>query len=422
LAQPDVIVTSGAFHHSLRDVQSDSASKVLDAADLLGANASVPELDRPIHPWDTIAFCMTSGTTGPSKLVRMSYAHCMHSCTSTFDVWGRTASDVYLCDISLAHAAGIYSTTSCVANRNRIVLRTRPQLDRYWEIARDTGATFCQLFSTMVTYLDTQPLRGAERSHNLRFAVTLPYPADPERFKRKFGLEQLLIAYGSTEAPAVLSNWPGFELPPGASGRVLPGWQVRLADENDREVPIGEVGEALVRCDTPWLIATEYVNNPAATVAAWRNGWFHTGDLLRCDEHGNYYFVDRAKDCIRRRGMNIASFEVEAVVRMFPGVTDCAAVAERSGVDAEDEVKAWVLLEQDASVEFAELLAFCAERMPYFMVPRYFEAVSEFPKSISSKVRKDALRERGNGAATWDRVIHNLDVTRNSRPAISRQP
>jgi crotonobetaine/carnitine-CoA ligase len=412
LAQPAVIVAMPAVRQRLNEAEPDSRIKVLDPGELRGATDTAPRLERPIQPWDAICLCMTSGTTGPSKLVRISYSHCMHGGSSTFNLWGRASSDVYLCDIALTHAAGIYATNSCIANRNRIAVRSRPQLDCYWEVARDAGATFCQIYSTMVTYLDSLPLRGTERSHNLRLAVTLPYPPDAERFKRKFGFEHLLIAYGSTEAPAVVSNRPGFDLPKGAAGRLLPGWQLRLADENDLEVPVGEVGEALVRCDVPWLIATEYINNSGATAEVWRNGWFHTGDLLRQDALGNFYFVDRAKDCVRRRGKNISSVEVEAVVRLFRGIADCAVVAERSGVDVEDEVKAWVVSEKDATIDFADLLAFCVGRMPHFMVPRYFETISEFPKSISAKVRKVVLRERGNSAATWDRVACNLEVTR----------
>ena len=268
----------------------------------------------------------------------------------------------------------------------------------------------------MVTYLDAKPLRGAERSHDLRMAITMPYPADPEAFKKKFGIEHLLIGYGSTETAAVISYLPGTQLPPGSTGRVFPNWHVRLVDENDIEVPPGSPGEAIVRSDTPWLIATEYINNPAASATVWRNGWFHTGDLLRRDEDGNYFFIDRAKDCVRRRGMNISSFEVEAVVQSHPGVAECAVVADRSDTSSEDEVKAWIVPDAGARLDFPELLAYCAARLPHYMVPRYFEEIAQLPKSISAKVQKAILREMGSGRNTWDRVEHRLDVTRQSEP------
>ena len=412
LAQPAVIVTTPQFRARLLETEPVLKAHLLDPSDLHGANTAIPQLERPIQPWDPMCLCMTSGTTGPSKLVRISYAHCMHGGSATFTLWGRSSSDIYLCDIALAHASGLYVTASSVAVRNRIVVRTRPQLDRYWEVARDAGATFCQIYSTMVSYLEAQPARDAERAHDLRMAITMPFPKDPEAFRMRFGIEHLLIGYGSTETAAAIAHLPGTDLPYGSTGRALPSWHVRLVDENDIEVPLGTPGEAIVRADTPWLIATEYINNPAATASAWRNGWFHTGDLMRQDEEGNFFFLDRAKDCLRRRGLNISSFEVEAVVQSYPGVAESAVVAERSTVETEDEGKAWVVAAASTKLDFAEFLVFCVERLPHFMVPRYFETIEQLPKSISAKVQKALLRERGNSASTWDRVSHNLDVTR----------
>ena len=318
LANPVVFVATDDFRLRLAEVGADQRVTILDPTELRGGNYKPPALGSPIEPWDTICFAMTSGTTGPSKLVRVSYAHCLQGGTSTFDLWGRSNKDVYLCDVPSFHMGGIYMIHASLFNRNGVAVRRRPDLANYWEVVRDTGATFSQIYSSMVTYLDAQPLRGVEKSHNLRMALTLPFPADPEAFKRKFSIEHLLIGWGSTEVACPIAVQPGFDLPAGSTGRVLPGWHVKIVDEHDIEVAHGVSGEAIVRSDTPWLISTQYVGSPVETANAWRNGWFHTGDLLRRDDEGNFYFVDRLKDCVRRRGQNISSYEVEVVVQALP--------------------------------------------------------------------------------------------------------
>jgi crotonobetaine/carnitine-CoA ligase len=248
--------------------------------------------------------------------------------------------------------------------------------------------------------------------------VTVPLPADPAGFASRFGIGHLAIGYGSTETSCCIAADPRDPLPPGSTGRLLPGWEVRLVDENDLEVPPGQAGEAIIRSERPWLITTEYVGDPVATAAAWRNGWFHTGDVLRRDADGTFYFVDRAKDAIRRRGQNVSSFEIEAVVRGYPGVTDAAVVADRTSVETEDEVKAWLTVGPDAAIDFIDLLRFCADRLPHYMVPRYFEVTGEFPRTASAKIRKQELRDRGSSAATWDRIANGVDVRRGGLVAL----
>ncbi len=201
--------------------------------------------------------------------------------------------------------------------------------------------------------------------------------------------------------------------------QLLPGYHVKIVDENDGEVPDGQTGEAVVRCEAPWLIATEYVGNPAETARVWRNGWFHTGDLMRRDEDGNFFFVDRLKDSVRRRGQNISSYEVEVVIQAFTGIVEAAVVPERSAVESEDEVKVWLLVDGSAAIDFKALLHFCAERLPHYMVPRYFEVAIEFPRTPSAKIQKHILRERGNGPNTWDRLANGLDVTRHGVRAVA---
>jgi crotonobetaine/carnitine-CoA ligase len=173
-------------------------------------------------------------------------------------------------------------------------------------------------------------------------------------------------------------------------------------DEHEQELPVGETGELIVRAKEPWTLNQGYLAMPEQSFAAWRNGWFHTGDAFRCDEEGRWYFVDRFKDVIRRRGENISSFEIEASVNGHPLVIESAAIAVESE-HTEDEVLILIRLVEGAALDPQELVDFLSPRIPRHMVPRYVEIVSDFPKTPTDRVQKKLLRERGITDATWDR-------------------
>jgi crotonobetaine/carnitine-CoA ligase len=225
-----------------------------------------------------------------------------------------------------------------------------------------------------------------------------------EDFEQRFDL-RVATCYGMTEVPPVIVT--GWEHGPWETcGRLIDGYpwpEARVVDEHDRELPPGEVGELIVRTGAPWTLNGGYYGDPAATVAAWRNGWFHTGDAFRRDEDGWFYFIDRMKDTIRRRGENISSLEVETAVTEHAVVEACAAfgVPDTYG---EHEVMIAVVSAAGAAVEPADLATWLEERLPKFMVPRYIDMVDELPRNMTSlRVQKYVLRERGVTATTWDR-------------------
>lgn len=200
---------------------------------------------------------------------------------------------------------------------------------------------------------------------------------------------------------------------PGTCGRPRPGVEVRVVDEHDREVPRGEVGELIVRTDLPWAMNSGYLGAPEATAAAWRNGWFHTGDAFRADGDGNHFFVDRLNDAIRRRGENISSSEVEAELLRHPSVREAAVVAVPSPY-GEDDVLAAVAPVASAAIDPAELLDFVLPLLPHFMVPRYVRVLDELPKTPTSKIEKRRLRADGVAPGTWDREAAGVRVKRTS--------
>lgn len=237
----------------------------------------------------------------------------------------------------------------------------------------------------------------------------VPLTDDAAAFKERFGIDIYTI-FNMTEisSPIVSEANPGKR---GTCGRVRPGVDVRLVDEHDCEVPIGTVGEMLVRTDRPWGMNSGYNENPAATAQAWANGWFHTGDAFRRDEDGYFYFVDRMKDAIRRRGENISSFEVELEVCAHPDVREAAAISV-PGEFSEDEVMIVVAAVPGRSIDHHALASFLMQRMPYFMVPRYIRVLDELPKTPSAKVLKSELRKEGVTSDTWDREAAGMRARR----------
>ena len=199
------------------------------------------------------------------------------------------------------------------------------------------------------------------------------------------------------------------------------GYEARVVDEHDQPVADGQPGELIVRADRPWVLNAGYLNNPEATSQAWRNGWFHTGDAFLRDAAGNYFFLDRTKDCIRRNGENISSFEVEAYVNDHPAVFRSAAVAVRRSAmpGANEEIKIVVERQPDAVLGAEDLVRWLIPRAPRFMIPRYVEFIDVMPLTPTQKIRKAVLRDSGVGHNVWDREAAGVEIPRDARAPVA---
>lgn len=412
LSTPRLAVVAPQFAEQMDSSELGASLQRVAPGDLDLSDKTPPQLDQPIRLWDSHMLALTSGTTGPSKLAEISYQAAYTGGSWFATDWGADEHDNLLMDLPLFHAGPLYQAVAALSCGARLTIRTAPELSRYWEVARETGATMALLLSSMVPYLMSQPASDADRDHSIRLMLAAPLPADVQAFVERFGVKDIVTGYGSTEQTISMARAPGEDLVEGYCGRVRKGFEVRIVDEFDIEVPVGQVGEAIVRHDQPWHLMTGYVNNPAAQAEVTRNGWFHTGDLMRRDEDGNFFFADRNKDSLRRRGENISSYEVEAVVNSFPGVAESACVAYRAPELVDDEVKVWILPVAHREVDPEELFLYCVEHMPHFMVPQYIEVVDEIPKTPTARPKKYLLRERGNSEATWDRAAHGYSLTR----------
>lgn len=371
----------------------------VDFAGLDGAEVDLVPLVRPIEPWDNQSIIYTSGTTGPSKGVLSSYCHLYTNAGP--DSWHFiTGEDRFLVNMPVFHIGGLGIPFVMLARGGSIALMENYSTERFWDFVRDTDCTAMFLLGVMATFLMKAPASIRDREHRIRAAFMVPLTEAAGPFHERFGIDVYTI-FNMTEISSPIVSEPN-PVKLGTCGKVRPGVDVRLVDGNDCEVPVGAVGEMLVRTDRPWAMNSGYYKNPEATAQAWRNGWFHTGDAFRRDDEGYFYFVDRVKDAIRRRGENISSFEVEGEIIAHPAVREAAVIGVPSEF-SEDDVMACIAAVSGQAIDCAELIEFLAARMSYFMIPRYIRIMDELPKTASAKVQKADLRVAGVTLDTWDR-------------------
>ena len=371
--------------------------RTLGAAVIFDAQGEPRPPQRPIQPWDLQSIIYTSGTTGPSKAVLSTYVH-LHQAGAAFHFL--TESDRGLTVLPLFHQAGMGAIYRMLIRGASIAVVDSFRTSNFWDDIRATGATYVTLVGAMSRFLMSEPPSAGDRQHALRCAVMVPLTDDAAAFRARFGVD-IYATFNMTEVscPLVSGSNP---TKAGTCGRPRPGIDARVVDENDCEVPAGTAGELILRSDVPWAFSHGYYLAAEATAAAWRNGWFHTGDAFIADADGDFVFVDRMKDAIRRRGENISAFEVEREIMEFPGIREVAVVAVPSQ-HGEDEVMAVIAPVPGHRVDPAELDAFLVPRLAHFMVPRYIRVMVELPKTSTQKVQKFLLREEG-AAGAWDRT------------------
>jgi crotonobetaine/carnitine-CoA ligase len=397
----DVVVVDGSVDLAPEGMRLHGASVL--QGDAAGLDDSIE-----VHHWDAQSIIYTSGTTGRSKGVLSPYLQ-LYTTASIVYGYLREGESI-LVNLPMFHVGGTSAVYIALIRGGGVHLVDGFSTTKFWDQVRAGNcATTSGLIGVMAAFLAREPARPDDRDNPLRCMTMFPVNDETVAFARRFGFDYL-TGFNMTEVSAPLVtdlNTASY----GSCGRPRSGIEARIVDEHDVDVPRGSVGELVLRSDTPWTMCIGYDGQAQATVDAWRNGWFHTGDLFRQDERGEFYFVDRRKDAIRRRGENISSFEVENAVRLHPDVEEAVAVGVQSEV-AEEEVMAVVTARAGHTVEPQALTEFLIPRLPYFMVPRYVRVVTELPKTETNKVRKVVFREQGITADTWDRERAGLRLRR----------
>jgi carnitine-CoA ligase len=370
-------------------------------------SASRLELPPP-RPSDLAAIFFTSGTTGPSKGVAMPHAQMYFFGDEVVSLTRLTSADTYLTTTPLFHGnAQFMAAYPALIAGATIVVRSKFSASRWVDQVRENGVTVTNFLGVMMDFTWKQPPRPDDADNPLRCIFAAPTASSiVDDFQKRFGIEAFVEVFGLTETSAPIISPYGERRPDGAAGLAASEFfDIRLVDpDTDEEVPAGTVGELVVRPIYPWTCSLGYYGMPEKTADAWRNLWFHTGDALRRDDEGWYYFVDRYKDALRRRGENISSYEVEQAILGHDAVVECAVIGVRADIEAgEDEVLAAIVTTR--RVDAQEIWQWCEGRIPAFAIPRFVRFLDALPKTPSEKVRKAALRDEGVTDTTADRGV-----------------
>ena len=368
--------------------------------DLMDRPAHAPNIK--VHYRELATILYTSGTTGVSKGVAMSHHY-------WYDIWSEavkyaryTEDDVLYTGLPFFHgnAQGITIGPAILADAKAVIVE-RFSASQLWDDCRRYQCTEANYIGGIIPILLKQAPRGDDADNPVRLMVGAAAPADEwHAFQKRFNTK-LLEVYGMTECYCCLAS--PYDAPrAGSCGQAITGWDVRIVDEDDNDCPPDTNGEFIARSNKMWVGTSGYYKKPDATLELFQNGWIHTGDLGRRDADGYFYFVDRKKQAIRRRGENISSFEVESVIGSHPAILESCVVGVPSDV-GEEEVKAVVVLKEGQKVTPEELIRWCEPRMAYFAIPRYIAIRDSLPKTPSERVEKFKLKSEGITADCWDR-------------------
>lgn len=385
------------------------------ASELLRDTGSYEEAD--LHTGDTAAVLWTSGTTGMSKGVMQPHSAWIRAALTGADSSGVRDGDVIYCCLPMYNsAAWIGCIYRALVSGVTVAIDPHFSVRTFWDRVRHFEATQAFMLGSMHIFLWQQPPRDDDADNPLRCLGAVPMPdAILEPFKQRFGIRIIQQGYGQSEVMGLISRVDdgSTDWNPNAAGVALPGIDVRLLDDEDREVGVDEVGEFCVRPTEPYALFNGYFRDPTATLSAYRNLWYHTGDLGRQDADGQFHFVDRKKDYIRFKGRSVSSFAVEAAVRAHDAVAEVAAFGVPTAeLASESELMVAVVLEDGASATAEQIARFVNDTAPYFFVPRFIDIVDEIPHTPTGKVQKFELRARGLTPSTWDRDEAGFEVIR----------
>lgn len=399
----------------------------LSFADLCASTAPKPQVVLGLFDIANIVY--TSGTTGPSKGVVQNfrwmnqYSYFLRALTGE--------DDVIYCDMPLYHVGGAFALLArAVWKGNTVGLWDRFSPKKFWERIAECGASVCILLDVMTPWLLGAPQGPNDRANTLGKVHMQPLPPNHHEVADRFGFDFVTAGFGQTEAGLAfigvideLGEEQGVppdmrrglskadyraeckrvgalvvdgrqKLPTGFMGRPSPLLEVALLDEEDNEVPKGTIGQLAIRPRFPGLLLQEYFGKPEATIKAFRNLWFHTGDACRQapGEEAIYLFVDRMGGFFRVRGENVSSFEVEALISRHTKIQATAALPIAAEVGNEDDIVVFVEVVKGESVTEEEVRAHVAAVMPKYMAPKHIRFCDALPVTPTNKVEKYKLK------------------------------
>lgn len=413
LVEPRVVVVDADFAGHLPRDLPDSVSSVVWLDAKVGyrpvGNDTPETLDVDIPEASSLAAILpTSGTTGRSKGVMLSHRFMRRFALTQATSLGVRPSDRQFSCLPQFHAggqvAGVLVNMTAGAS---IYIADKFSRSNFWKEVRRTRATTTVALGGMLSLLES--LEPSDDEGALRLIHAVPAPSEQSRrLEERWGC-LIRTNFGSTEAGIVISQ-PRERPVHGSVGVQDDHVDLEIRSEAGVKLGPGEVGHVWVRSHHPLDMFSGYWNNPEATERAFRDGWFCTGDRARTDEEGNYYFIDRDQDVIRRRGEHVSAAELESIVLTHPLIDAVAAVAVPAEL-GESDVAIFIVRHQGVALDEAEVVRFCAGIVPYYMIPRYVRFIAELPLTETLKVMKTKLREMAADGTSWDGEKHGYRIT-----------
>ena len=352
---------------------------------------------------DTAMCLYTGGTTGPSKGCLLSHVALVHHSMTPARAYARTPDDVFWTPLPLFHLNAIkFAVIGGLICGGRSVISKKFSLSGFWNEIAASKATIANLLGSMAALIARSP--NERHDDTLRLLIAVPLPQDAEALLRsRFGINTWSGFYGMTECSTIGLLPHGVPHRPASCGQVnADDYEVRIFDEGGNEVATGETGEIVARPRRPDIMFKGYWNKPEDTLRTFTDCWFRSGDIGRIDEDGYLYFVDRKGDYLRRRGENVSSSEVEAVLVEHAAVVEVAVHAVPSNI-AEDDIKVTAVLREGSALSETAFFEWMRERLPYFALPTYIEFRADLPRSPVGRVLKRELRAEGVTQTTWSR-------------------
>ncbi len=375
---------------------------------MAGAEPVAPEVE--VQPDDVMSFIYTSGTTGKPKAVMQPQRNFVYT-GQAYPVWmGMEKGDrIYAC-LPLFHInSQAYSMMGAIGARGAIVLAPRFSASKFWsDIKRHRVAVF-NFIGAMTLILSKKEVEPDDRDHAVKVAYGVPaLPGDVRDELEKRYAMKIVSGFGMSETTFGLLEPFDDRRRAGAMGfprhhpdPTVARTEAKVVDADGNEVPVGETGELILRGPALML---GYFNDPQKTAEALRDGWLYTGDMARQEADGQFFFVDRIKDIVRRRGENVSSLEVEDVISKHPDVMECAVIGVPSELTDED-LLVFIVPRNGVAVDFAALGDWAEERLARFKVPRYYQEIDRLPKTPTQKIEKHVLRKNVNLEKGYDREL-----------------
>jgi len=372
------------------------------------AQVPAPRAGQAVGLASECALLYTSGTTGRPKGCRLSNDYFLRAGRWYAQLGGvcqvRPHAERIITPLPLNHVNAMAFSTMVVWTAGGCLV----QLDRFhpgswWDSVRESGATLLHYLGVMPAMLLSAPASEADRQHGVRWA----FGAGVDRrnhaaFEQRFAVP-LVEAWAMTEtgaAACIMANHEPRQVGTHCFGKPASFVQVRLVDDAGQDVTVGEPGELWVRSSGPDPRAgffSGYLKDEATTEEAWAGDWFHTGDVVRADEQGLLYFVDRRKNVIRRSGENISALEVESVLNQHPAVKTAAVAATPDALRG-DEVLVCIVPREPVTPEARlaiahSLVDHALQRLAYYKAPGYVAFVDALPLTVSQKIQRGQLKE-----------------------------